>query len=87
MIIFDGGLAVPSDEPSAASQDEIVDAWNEARIEMSISVPFERFVELKQMIERRQRWQFVHDDLSYFEAQWKPKSWSRRFRFLFSVKP
>ena len=68
---------------SAFFSDEIVNALDEAGIEMSISVPFERFVELKQMIETRQRWYAINDDISYFEAQWKPKSWSRRFRFLF----
>jgi hypothetical protein len=45
-------------------------------------VPFERFVELKQMIERRQRWHSIDAELSYFEANWKPKSWPRRCRFL-----
>ena len=35
------------------------------------------------MIEKRQRWYTINGDISYFEAQWKPKSWSRRFRFLF----
>lgn len=77
------GVIIEVRMDSAFFSDEIVDALDAAGIDMSISVPFERFVELKRMIERRQRWQFIHDDLSYFEAQWKPKSWSRRFRFLF----
>ena len=34
------------------------------------------------MIERRQRWSAIDDELSYFETQWKPKSWPRRCRFL-----
>jgi len=40
--------------------DEIVDALDAAGIDMSISVPFECFVELKRMIEKRQRWQCTH---------------------------
>ena len=40
-------------------------------------------VELKGMIERRQRWQRINADVSYFEEAWKPKVWDCRFRFLF----
>jgi hypothetical protein len=67
---------------SAFFSDEIVTALNAQDIEFSISVPFERFVELKQMIERRQRWYAIDDELSYFETEWKPKSWPRRCRFV-----
>lgn len=67
---------------SAFFSDEIVTALNAQDIQFTISVPFERFVELKQMIERRQRWFDLHEDVSYFESQWKPKSWPRRCRFL-----
>ena len=55
---------------------------NKQDVEFSISVPFERFVELKKMIERRQRWSAIDNELSYFETDWKPKSWPRRCRFL-----
>jgi hypothetical protein len=67
---------------SAFFSDEIVTALNAQDVEFSISVPFERFVELKQMIERRQRWYAINDELSYFETEWKPKSWPRRCRFV-----
>ena len=67
---------------SAFFSDEIVTALNEQGVEFTISVPFERFVELKQMIEQRQRWSAMNEDVSYFETQWKPKSWTRRCRFL-----
>jgi hypothetical protein len=67
---------------SAFFSDEIISALNEQRVEFSISVPFERFVELKKMIESRQRWYAIDDELSYFEKAWKPKSWSRCYRFL-----
>lgn len=68
---------------SAFFSDQIVSALQEAGIEFTVSVPFERFVELKRMIEARQRWQQVNDNVSYFETPWKPKVWDRRFRFLF----
>jgi hypothetical protein len=77
------GVLIEVRMDSAFFSDEIVYALDEAGIELSISVPFERFVELKRMLEGRQRWYAINDDVSYFEAQWKPKSWSRRFRFLF----
>jgi hypothetical protein len=77
------GVIIEVRMDSAFFSDEIVYALDKTGIELSISVPFERFVELKRMIERRQRWYAINDDISYFEAPWKPKSWSRRFRFLF----
>jgi hypothetical protein len=67
---------------SAFFSDEIVAALDEEHVEFSISVPFERFVELKKAIENRQRWYRMNHDVSYFESQWKPKSWPRRYRFL-----
>jgi hypothetical protein len=68
---------------SAFFSDEIVMALDEARIEFTVSVPFERFVELKGKIEGRKRWPRWTSQVSYFEESWKPKSWKRPFRFLF----
>jgi len=76
------GVIIEVRMDSAFFSDEIVSALNEQRVEFSISVPFERFVELKKMIESRQRWSPIDDELSYFEKAWKPKSWSRCYRFL-----
>jgi hypothetical protein len=76
------GVLVEVRMDSAFFSDEIVMALEAAGVEFTISVPFERFVELKKMIEGRQRWHAINDDVSYFEVQWQPKSWSRRFRFL-----
>jgi hypothetical protein len=76
------GVIIEVRMDSAFFSDEIVSALNERNVEFSISVPFERFVELKGMIEGRHRWYAIDDDVSYFETQWKPKSWSRRCRFV-----
>lgn len=76
------GVIIEVRMDSAFFSDEIVTASDEQGVEFSISVPFERFVELKQMIERRQRWSALNDELSYFETDWKPKSWPRRCRFV-----
>lgn len=76
------GVIIEVRMDSAFFCDEIVTALNEKGVDFSISVPFERFVEMKRMIESRQRWYAIDDELSYFETRWKPKSWSRRCRFL-----
>jgi len=63
--------------------DEMVGLLDEVGIEFTLSVPFERFVELKGLIEQRQRWRRQDETWSYFECPWKPKKWSTRYRFLF----
>jgi hypothetical protein len=68
---------------SAFFSEEIVTALNEQSIEYSISVPFERFAELKKMISGRLRWRHIDERWSYFESQWKPKKWDIKGRFIF----
>jgi hypothetical protein len=53
-----------------------------APVEYTISVPFERFGELKGLIEARRRWRRIDADLAYFELEWKPQSWARPARFV-----
>jgi hypothetical protein len=76
------GVTVEVRMDSAFFSDEIVSALDEKDVEFTISVPFERFAELKRMIESRKRWYEINSEVSYFEAAWKPKSWPRRCRFL-----
>jgi len=52
-------------------------------VECTLSVPFERFPVLKQMIESRRRWRHLDGERFYFESDWKPKSWPATYRFLF----
>lgn len=52
-------------------------------IEFTISVPFERFSELKGFIESRKRWRRINKDWSFFEMDWRPKKWDNNFRFIF----
>jgi hypothetical protein len=68
---------------SAFFSDEIVSTLDAWRVEFTVSVPFERFGELKAMIEARQRWQRLNSEVSYFETAWKPKCWEERFHFVF----
>jgi hypothetical protein len=77
------GVIVEVRMDSAFFSDEIVMALEEANIEFTVSVPFERFVELKKKIEGCKRWTRLNSTMSYFEESWKPHSWKQRFRFLF----
>lgn len=61
---------------------EIVEELRGLDVQFSISVPFARFVELKQIVQNRRAWRRLNKDVSYFELHWKPKTWSRGFRFL-----
>jgi hypothetical protein len=71
---------------SAFFSDDMVTALEALGVEYTISVPFERFVELKRLIVDRKRWTTVpgrNECASYFEQKWKPKCWPRKARFLF----
>jgi hypothetical protein len=50
--------------------------------EFTLSVPFERFVELKQLIEARRRWRRITADLAYSELAWTPTSLTSSARFV-----
>jgi hypothetical protein len=77
------GIVVEVRMDSAFFSDAIVGALDEAGIEYTISVPFERFSQLKGQIEQRCRWYQLNAQCDYFETDWKPKSWKRRHRFIF----
>lgn len=68
---------------SAFFSDELVKLLRELGVEFTLSVPFERFVELKGLIENRRRWQCLQGENSYFELAWKPQSWDTLHRFVF----
>lgn len=55
---------------------------NDHDIEYTISVPFERFLVLKGQVEKRRKWYSLNNQCDYFELDWKPKSWSRKSRFI-----
>lgn len=80
------GIIIEARMDCAFFSDEIITELQKEGIEFTISVPFERFVELKRIIQGRRRWRYFNGELSYFDAQWKPKKWDSRFRFLFIRK-
>lgn len=68
---------------SAFFSDEIISALQAWRVDFTVSVPFERFPQLKGKIESRRWWSHLNDQVAYFEAEWKPQCWDRCFRFVF----
>lgn len=76
------GVKIEVRMDGAFFSDKMVTRLQEAGVEFTISVPFHRFAELKSKLESRKTWHRLKRDLSYFELDWKPKSWSRNFRFL-----
>ena len=72
-----------SRKDSAFFSDKTVDFLDAQGVQFSISVPFERFAELKSTIESRRRWKRLDSQWDYFESNWAPKCWERRYRFLF----
>jgi hypothetical protein len=71
---------------SAFFNKETLRTLGSNQVRFTASVPFERFPELKGMIEQRNRWKTIDREWSYFETQWKPKSWESFYRFLFIRK-
>jgi hypothetical protein len=68
---------------SAFFSDAIITSLDAQNVEYTVSVPFERFGELKERIEARRWWRRIAAGCAYFEAQWKPKAWETPHRFLF----
>ena len=67
---------------SAFFADKHVNLLDDEGVEFTISVPFERFTELKAVVEGRKRWKLLDGTWSYFEADWSPKCWQRPYRFI-----
>jgi Transposase DDE domain group 1 len=76
------GVTLEARLDSAFFSDDIVTLLETQRVEFSLSVPFERFAELKHLIQERKRWKRMDGRWAWFETFWKPKKWDTRFRFL-----
>ncbi|MDP6683369.1 MAG: IS1380 family transposase [Desulfobacterales bacterium] len=71
---------------SAFFNQKILSILDSKNVKFTASVPFERFTQLKDMIEQRKRWRTIDRQWSYFETKWKPKSWNTSYRFIFTRK-
>ena len=76
------GVKIEVRMDSAFFSDDMVTLLDGLGVEFTLSVPFERFTELKGMIEGRKRWRGMDETWSYFETDWKPKCWDQKYRFL-----
>jgi hypothetical protein len=80
------GAILESRMDGAFFNKDIVSLMASNQIKFTASVPFARFSELKQMIETCDSWKDIDKTWSYFESQWKPKSWNDEYRFVFTRK-
>ena len=80
------GTLLESRMDSAFFNKNILSLFNREYVKFTASVPFERFSQLKEMIESRKRWRKIDNQWSYFETSWKPKSWDTCYRFVFTRK-
>jgi hypothetical protein len=78
------GTTFESRMDSAFFSQTVLTAIGANHVKFTASVPFERFPELKAMIEQRKRWRRIDNEWSYFETNWKPKSWDTTYRFIFT---
>jgi len=69
---------------SAFFSEDIIESLDEQQVQFTLSVPHERFAELKElMIAQRRWWPTTLPGTEYFAQHWKPKSWTRAHRFVF----
>ena len=80
------GTIFESRMDSAFFNQDIISIMEQKHVKFTASVPFERFGQLKEMIEQRKRWPKIDEQWSFFETQWKPKSWGTSYRFIFTRK-
>ncbi len=69
---------------SAFFDEKLLDMLDSARVEFSVSVPFERFPELKALIEKAppDKWIAVDERWAYMELDWRPKCWKASRRMI-----
>lgn len=77
------GARIEARLDSAFFSDEMVALLEKLGVEYTISVPFERFAELKRHIEKRSYWWPCAKGTSSFEKRWKPNSWKNYRRFIY----
>ena len=76
------GTRLESRMDSAFFSDDILDRLDALGVEYTATAPFERFTELKSLVEDRRGWRRVDKNTGFFEPAWKPKSWGRRRRLV-----
>ncbi len=62
--------------------EDIAKKLVDLKVKFTISLPFERFPQLKKVIEARKTWHRIDATWSYADLNWKPKCWDGAFRVL-----
>jgi Transposase DDE domain group 1 len=62
--------------------EDIAKKLVELNVKFTISLPFERFPQLKKLIEDRKTWYRIDGTWAYADLNWHPKSWAGAFRVL-----
>jgi hypothetical protein len=62
--------------------EEIAKKLVDLKVRFTISLPFERFPELKKQIEARKTWHRIDRTWAYADLNWRPKCWDGAFRVL-----
>lgn len=75
-------IAIEVRMDSAFFSDEIITLLNKQNVEFTISVPFERHLKLKCILEQENPWSKINSMYSTTEITWAPKSWSKSFRII-----
>ncbi len=76
------GARLESRMDSAFFGEAVLGRLDALGVEYTATVPFERFAELKSLVEGRRRWRRMDGARDFFEPAWKPKSWGRRRRLV-----
>ena len=71
---------------SAFFNKDVLSGYDHNHVKFTATVPFERFPQLKDKVQNRKRWRRIDKQWSYFETNWKPKSWDTNYRFIFIRK-
>lgn len=77
-----GSVVLEARLDAAFFDEGVLSLLENLRIEFAAALPFTRFVALRHLVDRRERWCRIDDEWSYFEAEWRPKSWSQRHRVI-----
>lgn len=77
------GVIIEVRMDSAFFSDELVQALETDGVEYTVSVPFLRFVALKEFVNARKLWWWMNREVGYFEKRWKPEKWRTKARFIF----
>ena len=67
---------------SAFFNERVLLALEQLGVEYAVAVPFAAYPGLKHRVHSRVRWRRLNDEWSFFELDWRPKSWSDKRRLV-----